>query len=94
MLHVMGVVCITLAVILEFASYYKQVAKTLRTKKSAHVSSSSYLLKIAKYLVTITGLAIYANWVGVGIEIAALAACVIVLYIVAKYKPKGWRLFS
>lgn len=89
-----GVACITLALVLEMGSYYKQISKTRRTKKSRHVSSSAFVWKIAKYVVTIVGLAIYANWVAVGIEIAALAMCVVALYVIVKAKPKGWRLFS
>jgi len=41
-LESIGVACITIAVILELASYYKQIAKTLRTKNSAQVSSSAF----------------------------------------------------
>jgi len=93
-LESIGVACITIAVILELASYYKQIAKTLRTKNSAQVSSSAFMLKIAKYLFTLVGLAIYANWIGFGIEVAALVFCCVALYIIAKYKPKGWTLFN
>jgi uncharacterized protein with PQ loop repeat len=92
-LHIIGVTCITIAVILELASYYKQVAKTLRTKKSGNVSSSAYMYKLAKYIFTIIALMIYSNWVGVGIEVAALIMCVITLWIICRYKPRGWRLF-
>jgi len=88
-----GVACIAIALFLEFASYYKQIAKTIRTKKSAQVSSTAYLLKIAKYIFTIIGLALYSNWVGLGLEMGALIICCVALYIVARFKPKNWRLF-
>jgi len=88
-----GVACIAIALVLEFASYYKQIAKTLRTKKSTQVSSTAYLLKIAKYVFTLIGLALYSNWVGFGLEVGALIICCVALYIVARFKPKGWRLF-
>lgn len=88
-----GIACVVIALFLEFASYYKQIAKTLRTKKSAQVSSTAYLLKIAKYIFTLIGLALYSNWVGFGLEVGALIICCVALYIVARYKPKNWRLF-
>jgi uncharacterized protein with PQ loop repeat len=94
MWHSIGVACITIAILLELASYYKQVAKTLRTKKSSQVSSSAFVYKIIKYLVTLAALAIYSNWVAFGIEVAALSFCCWALYTVCKYKPKHWRLFK
>ncbi|MEE9214911.1 MAG: hypothetical protein V3U54_08975 [Thermodesulfobacteriota bacterium] len=94
MLESVGVACITIAVILELASYYKQIAKTLRTKNSAQVSSSAFMLKIIKYLFTLVGLGIFANWVGFFIEVLALVFCCVALYIIAKHKPKGWTLFN
>lgn len=89
-----GIGCVAIALFLEFASYYKQIAKTIRTKKSAQVSSTAYLLKIAKYIFTLIGLALYSNWVGFGLEVGALLICCVALYIVAKYKPKNWSLFK
>lgn len=91
--NVVGVACIAIALFLELASYYKQIAKTIRTKKSAHISSTAYLYKIAKYIFTIIGLTIYSNWVGLGMEIAALVICLVAFYLIVKYKPKGWKLF-
>jgi hypothetical protein len=93
-LHSTGVACVTIAVILELTSYYKQIAKTIRTKRSAQVSSSAFVYKIVKYLVTLAALAIYANWVAFGIEVAALSFCVWALYTIAKFKLKGWKLFE
>jgi len=89
-----GVICLTLSVLLEFISYYKQIAKTLCAKKSAQVSSSAFMYKLVKYIVTIIGLSIYANWAAVGIEVAALIACSMALYVICKAKPKKWRLFK
>ena len=94
MLSHIGVACITIAVFLEGASYWKQGIKTWRTKRSGHVSSTSLLYKIVKYLFTLVGLAIYSNWVGFGIEVAALCMCCIVFYLVVKHKPKNWRMFK
>lgn len=93
-LQVIGIVCLTIAVLLELASYYKQIAKTLRTKKSSQVSSMAFVYKWIKYVVTIIGLIIYANWVAVSIEVAAFIFCTIALYVVCRYKPKGWKLFK
>lgn len=90
---IIGIVCITLAFILEFGSYFKQISKTLRTQRSAQVSSSAFLCKIVKYIVTLIGLAIFANWVAFVLECGALGICTWALYIIAKHKPKRWRLF-
>jgi len=89
-----GGACVVLALFLDSISYWKQIAKTLRTKRSAQVSSSQFLYKIAKALCALVGLAIYANWVGVGIETFMIIVYCISLYVVAKCKPKGWRLFG
>jgi len=90
--HYVGIACIVIALLLELGSYWKQIAKTLRTKKSKDVSTSAYLLKVVKYAFTMVALGIYANWVGLLMEIVSLAACLIALAIVARYKPRGWRL--
>lgn len=37
-------------------------------------------------------LAIFANWVGFGMEGAALIICVLALTVISHFKPKGWRL--
>jgi len=92
-MHTIGIFCVAIAVLLELLSYWKQIAKTLRTKHSKDVSSSAYLYKLIKYVFTIVGLMIYSNWVGMALEIAALVFCIIALCIITKYKPRGWRLF-
>jgi len=91
-MKILGTICVALAVLLELLSYYKQIAKTLRTKHSDDVSSSAYLYKLLKYVVTIVGLLIYANYVGMALELAAFLFCLISLCIIAKFKPKGWSL--
>jgi hypothetical protein len=88
-----GGACVVLALFLDSLSYWKQIAKTLRTKKSAHVSSSQYLYKIGKAIFALFGLAIYSNWIGVGIEIVMIVVYILSLAVVVKYKPKGWTLF-
>ena len=92
MVRELGVACVAIALLLELGSYYKQIAKTLRTKKSKDVSTSAYLLKIVKYAFTMVALGIYANWVGFLMEVVSLAACLTALAIVARFKPRGWRL--
>jgi len=89
-----GGACVVLALFLDSMSYWKQIAKTLRTKKSTQVSSSQYLYKIGKALCALVGLAIYSNWVGVGIEVFMTLVYVASLIVVVKYKPKGWKLFG
>jgi uncharacterized protein with PQ loop repeat len=85
---------VTLALTLDTWSYYKQIAKTLRTKRSAQVSSSSFLFKIAKALCALVGLGIYKNWVGLGMECFMLVVYVVTLAVICKYKPRNWRLFK
>lgn len=89
-----GGASVVLALFLDSISYWKQIAKTLRTKRSSQVSSSQFLYKIAKAVCACIGLAIYHNWVGVGIEMFMIMVYTISLYIVARYKPKGWTLFG
>lgn len=87
-----GTVCVTLALLLDSASYYKQIAKTLRTKRSKDVSSSAYLYKICKAILASAGLLIFANYVGLAMELVLLVVYFISLYVICLYKPKGWRL--
>jgi uncharacterized protein with PQ loop repeat len=93
-MHTIGAICVVIALLLELGSYWKQIAKTLRTKKSKDVSTSAYLLKVVKYLFTMAGLTIYANYVGLLMEVVSLAACLIALAIVARFKPRGWKLWK
>jgi len=85
---------VVLALVLDSLSYWKQIAKTLRTGKSAQVSSSQYLYKIGKAICATVGLALYANWVGVIIETFMLIVYIISLIVVIKHKPKGWTLWG
>ena len=94
MMNILGIFCVAAALVLELASYYKQIAKTLRSKHSNQVSSTAYLLKLIKYIFTMIGLAIYLNWVGFIMELAALLICLVAFYIIIKHKPKGWKLFG
>lgn len=89
-----GAGLITLAVILDFASYWKQIAKTLRTGKSRHVSTSAFMFRMAKDICLLVSLSIYKNWVAVGIHAVALVACTVTLVVVAKHKPRGWKLWG
>jgi hypothetical protein len=93
-LIIIGTACVVISLILEGGSYYKQIAKTLRTKRSSQVSSSAFVLKIAKYLITLIALCIYNNWLAFWIEVAALLFCSMALFIIIKYKPKNWSLWK
>lgn len=93
-LYILGTTCVALAIILDSASYYKQIAKIVRTKHSKDVSSTSYLFKIYKALLAAVGLGIYSNYVGLGIELVMLAVYIVSLYIICLYKPKKWRLWG
>jgi len=93
MIKLVGVACAGIALFFEFSSYWKQITKTLRAKHSNQVSSSAYLYKIAKISFNLINLSIFANWVGFGMEAAALLICVMALTVIAHFKPKKWRLF-
>ena len=92
MIRAIGIVCATIALFFEFSSYWKQITKTLRAKHSNQVSSSAYLYKSAKISFNMVNLAIFANWVGFGMEGAALIICIMALTVISHFKPKGWRL--
>lgn len=94
MLRLIGICCALTAISFDFASYWKQISKTLRQRHSNQVSSSSYLYKIAKIIFNIVNLSIFCNWVGVSMETAALLICVAALSVVAHFKPRGWRLVN
>jgi len=86
--------CVGTALFLDSMSYYKQIKKTLRTKKSSQVSSSAFLYKIAKAIFAMVGLAIYTNYVGLGMEAFMLLVYIVSLIVIARYKPKRWSLWK
>jgi len=88
-----GTVCVATALFLDSASYYKQIAKILRTKRSKDVSSSSYLLKIGKAAIAAIGLATFANYAGLVMELVMLSVYIVSLVVICKYKPRRWRLW-
>jgi hypothetical protein len=94
MIKYMGLFCVGMALFLDVMSYWKQIRKTVKTRKSAQVSSSSYLYKIAKAVFAMVGLCVYGNWVGFGMELFMLAVYAVSLGIIAHFKPKGWSLFT
>lgn len=93
-MHILGIACALTALGFEFASYFKQIKKTLRTKRSTQVSSSAYLYKLGKISFNLINLAIFANWVGFWMECAALVICITALTVISRYKPKKWKLVN
>lgn len=93
-LKIIGGLFVAASCLFDLSSYWKQISKTLRTKKSAQVSTQAYMMKISHYLCSLIALAIYVNWVGFGMEALAFIICLICFVIVMKYKPRGWKLFS
>lgn len=92
--HIIGPICVALALLLDISSYWRQIAKIKREKKSNNVSAMSYLYKIAKAGFAILALAIYCNWVGMGMEILLLVVYTVSFIVIVKYKPKKWKLFN
>ena len=94
MTKTIGTICVTAALLLDTASYWRQISKILRTKKSAQVSSTAFLYKIVKIMFSTIGLVIYRNFVGVVMEVWMLTVYIISLIIICRYKPKGWNLWK
>ena len=94
MLYYVGLVFVGTALFLDTLSYYRQIRKTLLTKKSSQVSSTSFLYKIAKAVCALGGLAIYSNWTGVVMESFMLVVYIISLLVIIRFKPKNWHLFG
>jgi len=88
-----AVTSVIIALFLDTASYYRQIKKILRTKKSSQVSSTSFLYKIAKVIFSMIGLCLYSNYVGLGMEAFMLGVYILSLIVIIRYKPKGWTLF-
>lgn len=86
--------CVAIALWLDTLSYYRQIKKTLKTRKSSQISSTSFLYKIAKACAAMVGLGIYSNWVGMGMETFMLVIYVVTLWIIVRFKPKGWKLWN
>ena len=91
---IFGGICVGLAAICESLSYYRIVIKIIKEKRSTQISSSAYMLKILKYLLSLVALVIYKNWIGVILECVALIWCCITLVIIIRHKPVGWELFE
>ena len=81
MIQVIGVLLVGIALFLDTMSYWKQIRKTLRTKRSTQVSSTQYLYKIGKAMCALAGLALYSNWVGVIMETFMLIIYILFLVI-------------
>jgi uncharacterized protein with PQ loop repeat len=94
MIESIASVAVAAALALDTASYWRQIKKTIRTKKSSQVSSTSFLYKIAKALCALVGLAIYRNFIGCGMELFMLLIYSVSLGIIIRYKPRNWTLFG
>lgn len=89
-----GAAFVTSALLLDSASYYRQIIKILKTKRSKDVSSTSYIYKILKALLASVGLVLFANYAGLVMELVMLSVYVVSLVIICRYKPKNWRLWK
>ena len=94
MIQYVGTALVAGALFLDTLSYYRQIRKTLITKKSSQVSSSSFLYKIAKAFCALGGLALYSNWIGVMMEVFMLVVYAVSLAVICHYKPKNWHLIE
>lgn len=87
-------ICVAIALLLDAASYFRQIRKIYKTKQSSQVSSTSFLYKIAKVCFSIVGLLVYLNFVGVIMEVFMLGVYVYSLYVIIRFKPKNWSIFQ
>lgn len=87
-------ICVAVALWLDTLSYYRQIRKTLKSKKSSQVSSTAFLYKIGKVAFAMAGLALCSNWVGLSMEAFMLIVYVVSLWIIVKYKPKSWKFWG
>src|SRR5690349_2705295 len=94
MIKTIGSFFVAASVFFDIYAYWKQLRKTMLEKESKDVSTSSYLMKIVHYFCSIVALVIFMNWAGLIIEAVPLVCCLIVLVVVARYKPKNWKLFK
>ena len=94
MVNLVVSICVGAALFLDTLSYYRQIKKTLQSKRSSQVSSTAFLYKIGKVAFAITGLALCSNWVGAIMEFFMLLVYVISLWIIIKHKPKSWSFWS
>ena len=93
MIKTIGVICVGIASLLDTLSQFRQIRKTLRIKQSSQISSTAYIYKVIKVVFSMTGLAIFSNWVGLGMEGWMLVVYITALYTIIKFKPKDWTLW-
>jgi hypothetical protein len=89
----LGTACVAIALALDSASYWRQIAKIIRTKRSKDVSSTSFIYKILKAVIAAVGLLSFANYAGFVMELVMLCVYVFSLVVICKFKPRGWRLW-
>jgi uncharacterized protein with PQ loop repeat len=94
MIYNIATLCIAIALFLDTLSYWRQIKKTIRTKKSSQISTTSFLYKIGKAAFALIGLGICTNWVGFTMECFMALVYIVSLYIISRYKPRGWKLFK
>ena len=94
MKRIIALSCVVIALFLDSLSYYRQIKKTLKTKRSSQVSSTSFIYKMFKAKFSMIGLALWSNWVGFGMEAFMFIVYAISLGVIAKFKPRGWKLWS
>lgn len=94
MRYQIATILVGVALWLDTLSYWRQIAKTIKTKKSSQVSSMAFIYKIAKAFCALIGLSIYRNFAGMGMEIFMLLVYIVSLMVIAHFKPKGWKLLN
>ena len=92
--HIIGSLCVAAALFFDILGYWRQARKIIKEKHSNQVSSTSYLYKVLKGLLAVGGLIIFSNWVGLGMEVVLIIVYIVSLFIIVRYKPKGWKMFK
>ena len=81
-------ICIGLSVVFESLSYFKQIKKTCKCKRSNDVSAKSYKYKLVKYVFALVATYLSCNWVGFGLEAWAFGLCIVAYVIIKRNKVR------
>ena len=91
MIQIVGWICFFLSILLDIASYIRQIQKLVKTRCSEDISSTAWYMKWYKDLTAIIACVCLVNYIGAGLATIGLIMCSITLYLIISYKPKDWR---
>lgn len=80
--------CVAISALFETRSYYRQIRKTTRRKKSDDVSLKAYGDKLIKYTFGTAALILSHNYVGLSLELVAFTMCIYTYIVIKKNKRR------